>query len=103
MDETGLILTSDIVIQCESYKEIIFIDKDDVVEFDKHSGERPMGAEITYTFFGDKQCDKCENEIEYKIIASEYPVGAVEHIYTECKGWSQDIEKNGVEDRIIAK
>lgn len=80
-------LANDLIIKCETCCFIKVINKYSL-DIYTISSERNMGNEVEYEFFGDCFCDNCDNYMKYKVIANEYPVGALDFQTSECSGCS---------------
>ncbi len=71
-------LANDLIIKCDKCDSIHVIDKDSL-DINVYSYERNMGDEVEYNFVGECCCEECDNNMQYKIRAYEYPVGALNY------------------------
>lgn len=67
-------LLNDVIIQCEECGNIIVIKKE-YLDTEISSYERQMGPEIAYDIYEECDCEKCGNNIKYRISGYEYPAG----------------------------
>lgn len=79
-------ILEDLYIKCGECGAEYRIDKDGLEYEAEYMGERGMGAEIEHDFYGEAQCEECENWMLYKVIGYEYPEGAYNSQDTDTSG-----------------
>lgn len=78
-------IESNFYIRCNKCGHISLVEADSL-DYDTSICDRPMGYEIEYTFRGEICCEQCQSTIEFNICGYEYPVGAFNFSYSECRG-----------------
>lgn len=58
----------------------------DPVSYTYEHGENEMGDEIGYVIHDEVECERCKNQISFKISGFEYPVGAFNAEHNEISG-----------------
>lgn len=78
-------LVGELIVRCDECGFECEIDVDTLDE-ENHYYERNMGAEVEHDYYGECQCESCDNTMRYIIRAFEYPEGALNYYDQDSDG-----------------
>lgn len=81
-----MILIGDLIIRCLSCGAKYTIDTDLLDEDVSYIGEGGMGGQFLHTFLDEIECDRCRQQMVFRLMGYEYPVGAKEYQNSESEG-----------------